>query len=794
MVKYNWKALDLISLTTLSNIITFIQFSIIPLDAVKSEAASDKSKVEDFISMNFGEVAKIFLAPFNLIKEFNKLAAPLRVGLFSTIVFAFINFLYIIFFMNSVYILIFLADLFIPGMFLFGIIFVTKNYEEGRTVGFILIIIGIIYFVLRLLRFFWPYFDRRGWKWHKKCADTITAVFLNRLTRATDHEDLAAYTSEVRYQTKKRDNFIVFELDSFSLKKRLIDLSISIVLFLIPVVLYFVKWETLLKNSYSGNNLHDMVQVLNIITFIFIVGFALRLIINISWFFPRISFKIFKMLKPWAYLSIIFIVGVCLMPILQMVLQSSAVSNKSCEWYHYYDFRSNADSFLQYFREKETDDYCVPCTKISANLPESRCSEICYYDNYTFPLEYKVLSDSQFISEAELTSVYLIPVIILEIFFLAVFLQLLRQIYIIEYDVVKVLPGPTKNPECKFQTLLIYLKSCGLRQFRSYRLANNLYYFSFTQSKLFVLFFASLLPIIPIKELQPYANKILPWLFFIASIIISTTSLFVSPYISVLHNYVNGISYFVCAITSAIVGLHVCEIIRVTPAIGNIIFLVLIATPFVVALITPFFATKDFMLRPIHQDSDQCYSLERIRKWDRTLLRAFKHKKECAENNEKCHLDPSDYEDIYKTEDFIPQFSDDEENPEKNNPKFVDFNLLKVAPIIVQEALMKKSDERTELMKTAAHQLWDRHTIHKLDFDMAASEFRTSAEMLINTIAHNGLYKLLNLSIILSSCCFGWAMSSGIVQWKRTLGPNVEEYYIRCNMNANFTYPAYGTY
>ena len=127
MVKYNWKALDLISLTTLSNIITFIQFSIIPLDAVKSEAASDKSKVEDFISMNFGEVAKIFLAPFNLIKEFNKLAAPLRVGLFSTIVFAFINFLYIIFFMNSVYILIFLADLFIPGMFLFGIIFVTKN-------------------------------------------------------------------------------------------------------------------------------------------------------------------------------------------------------------------------------------------------------------------------------------------------------------------------------------------------------------------------------------------------------------------------------------------------------------------------------------------------------------------------------------------------------------------------------------------------------------------------------------------------------------------------------------------
>ena len=53
-------------------------------------------------------------------------------------------------------------------------------------------------------------------------------------------------------------------------------------------------------------------------------------------------------------------------------------------------------------------------------------------------------------------------------------------------DVIVVLPAPTKNIECKFQTLINTLDSPALNTFRSYRYSNALYSFLFKEVKLFV--------------------------------------------------------------------------------------------------------------------------------------------------------------------------------------------------------------------------------------------------------------------------------------------------------------------
>ena len=90
--------------------------------------------------------------------------------------------------------------------------------------------------------------------------------------------------------------------------------------------------------------------------------------------------------------------------------------------------------------------------------------------------------------------------------------------------------------------------------------------------------------------------------------------------------------------------------------------------------------------------------------------------------------------------------------------------------------------------------IWNYSTITKEKFVFARNEMFVYADKLIDCITYNNIMRLLNLSVIISSACLGWCLGSGIVQWNRVFGPNGNDYYLRCNMFPNGTYPAFGQY
>lgn len=816
--QYQWRELELISITTISNIITFVQFAIIPLDLANSESEvkEDNSfdKIEKFITLNFGTFAKVFTAPFDLIRTYNSIAAPIRTALSATIVFLAIEFLYNIFFLPSWRFILLFLDLIMPAAFLFGIIFIARDYKEQRNNAIILIVLGCIYFIGRIIYFLSPIFRRRGWKWYIKCANRISGVFASRLKKDKNDVELDAYVKETHKQIDLREYSIQFDDEHFSYKTRIIDAAISFAIWLVLFVFTCIGWKKILEKRFSGKQLTDLVNVCKILTIALFSGMCLRLFFTLIWLVrptEKIFFQLFIKLKCIAYKGILFVQGIVLLPILKMVLSASATTDKKCGWYQYYDFRSNTDSFLQYFMARSGQG-CVNCSKYSANFVDP-CNSICYYDPEQFPLSYKVLIDSGHISETDLTDVYLIPTVLLEVFYLAIFIQLLRQIYCTTLDILTLLPGPTKNVECKFQTLIYTLNTAGVATFRSYRYKSALYSFTFTQSKLFVLFLTSLLTVIPIPILKDNCQRIIPWIYFLANVIIAASQIFSSPYVSILHNIVNLVSYIVSGITSLIVGLHVCEIIKMPPALGNFLLVIIIIAPIATALITPFFARRDKFLVPTRFD------LVEIIEWDAKLNKHLRHRREraLAKQRLKERKEQSDDEDDEaELENGMLYMNDEEtsvsiayfnkakkkESLEREHDQLVgNFNMIKLAPIEVQEGIKYTPTEingeevsDNENFRDKARDIWPKINLEEENFDKSTQEMLDSSNRLIDAISFNNLMRLLNLSIIISSACLGWALSSGIVQWQRVLGPNGDQYYLRCNMFDNQTYPAFGTY
>ena len=210
MVKcqYQWRELELISVTTISNIITFIQFAIIPLDLENKETENQENsldKIEKFITLNFGNFAKVFTAPFDFIRTFNSIAAPVRTALSATFVFAAITYLYCIFFLPSWRFILFFLDLIMPAAFLFGIIFIARKYEDQKKNAIILLILGLIYLIGRIIYLIYPIFLRKGWKWYIKCAHRISDVFVSRLKKDAE-VDLDSYVKETHDQIDKREH------------------------------------------------------------------------------------------------------------------------------------------------------------------------------------------------------------------------------------------------------------------------------------------------------------------------------------------------------------------------------------------------------------------------------------------------------------------------------------------------------------------------------------------------------------------------------------------------------------
>ncbi len=137
---YRWKELDLFTIQTLSNIITFLQFALSPLELISSEAKVSDQNLITLLNTRLDSFVHFISAPLDLIRKYNNLIGPIRALLSAVLFNAIIIFLYAIFFLPSWRFLVFFLDIFIPCCFLFGIIFMWRKYETQKRISIIFIL------------------------------------------------------------------------------------------------------------------------------------------------------------------------------------------------------------------------------------------------------------------------------------------------------------------------------------------------------------------------------------------------------------------------------------------------------------------------------------------------------------------------------------------------------------------------------------------------------------------------------------------------------------------------------
>ncbi|KAK8841771.1 hypothetical protein M9Y10_026720 [Tritrichomonas musculus] len=793
---YRWKELDLFTIQTLSNIITFLQFALSPLELISSEAKVSDQNLITLLNTRLDSFVHFISAPLDLIRKYNNLIGPIRALLSAVLFNAIIIFLYAIFFLPSWRFLVFFLDIFIPCCFLFGIIFMWRKYETQKRISIIFIIIGTFYFLIRITLFVIQYFKHKKKKWHINLANRISSVFLSRLKKDHDFQD--EVTDEILYEIDQDTIYIQFDEFHFPYKKRLIDFFTTFLIWLLLLLLIIFGFKKILKNSYNGQNLEDMSLVINMTIYAIFFGMSIRLIINVIWLikpFERKVFKIFQFLHWIAYKGMYFLAGVSLIPLLGIALKASTTASHGCEYQYYFDTKSNADSFLSYFTKKES--YCEKCT-ISSIESDPSCQKACSldYDANAFFYNFVIDSSVYFSTFQEL---YFIPIFIFNLFYLSFFILGLRIIYKKAMEVLVILPAPTSSIECKFQTLINTLNSSPLSLFRSYRYENAFYSLSFSEAKLFIYFWTNFTfcGILPIPYI--YDPIILCFIVSFASFFISESQFFSSPYISNLHNIVNFFSYLIAGVSSLFVGLHVSYLFVMPQQLSMFFLIIVIITPILTALVTPFFIKKDPLLVPTKFD------LLKIERWDKKLnqlidfrkqqMKAKKYKRKIFRSeDEENYIDDDDDDDkisVLEEPSVSISFYQNDKFQRDRNYSVNNFDLLKLAPIKVQEML--NNSKETEF-KECIEKLWPKININDECFDKAAKEMIHSSNLLIDCIFYKNLIRLFNFFLIFSSACLGWCLASGIERWQRILYQRGSEYYLRCNMFQNGTFPSYGSY
>lgn len=116
----------------------------------------------------------------------------------------------------------------------------------------------------------------------------------------------------------------------------------------------------------------------------------------------------------------------------------------------------------------------------------------------------------------------------------------------------------------------------------------------------------------------------------------------------------------------------------------------------------------------------------------------------------------------------------EEEEEEQNENYFIgQFDLLKLAPIQIQERIKNveydKNGNISEKYKNYKEQIksiWCKEDIEEENFNKAAKEMKDISDRLINCISFNNIIRLFNLSIIVSSMILGCMLYNGIEQWQ----------------------------
>jgi len=752
---YDWKNLDLRSITTITIIITFIQFAIIPLDKAKNELGSV------FIKSDTTTVTRAFLAPIDFIDAFYRISVPMRVLVFAVLVIALMNLVILSLFFPIKRIFIYLGDLICSMMAFFGYMFIYHNYTSHIGFGWFFAIVGISYLILRIFFAVFPSFSgQKSSKWSQYLSKRITAVFLSRISKSETKEDLDEETNRIRNRIKEEEASIDF--NNYSEENKDKDFLYSCILFGSLLLLYLIGWNNIVYPFYKGNQLSDIDTLLSSISIILLIAFAFRLFCAYLMKYKDYKSK-FIWMKRWGFKGVIILISLTLLPVIDMILRSTDVEPVACGFGEYYDYQNNQTSFLAYFMDRPNVG-CTNCSKKSYSLKD--CEERCSY-NYSY--FNKVTTNARYISEDEMTKVYTIPITILQVFFLLVLTQLQKSLFERSLDIVSVLPAPTSNTETKFSSILSKIRSTGGYIFSSYRLDQAMFHFTFTQWKMFVLFFSSLFPIFPVTSLREEASWIITLIFTITCIAISIAHLFLEPYKSKLHNLLNVVSYLVGTFASFIAfwAIKQKDNNSKDSMIGDIVYFSVFAVPIFTVLVLPFFLSFDPVFKPVK------YDITEIMKKDKVVSQMKPGKK-----RRRLSMTSSGSGSIMESEHSESHELTEEGEKERikslTERSLPDFDTLKLAPIHIQQG----RDAKVKEFEAKVRHVWGFHEVNQYSLECATEELFETTDMLLDTTSYNDLLSLLSISNIIVSICLGWGLGSGVCNWK-SLTPNTS---LKCDI------------
>lgn len=94
-------------------------------------------------------------------------------------------------------------------------------------------------------------------------------------------------------------------------------------------------------------------------------------------------------------------------------------------------------------------------------------------------------------------------------YYFGIFNLFLTLIYIRCMNIITLLPAPTNNIECKFQTLINNLSAAPLNVFRSYKYYSSSYHFRFTIAKyvvMFIIYFFTIYTLTEDEDINDYLS------------------------------------------------------------------------------------------------------------------------------------------------------------------------------------------------------------------------------------------------------------------------------------------------
>lgn len=741
-LKYSWRELELISFTTATNIISFIQFAIIPLNhqkkIEKTQRQFDLDPLNEtsgsFISrFDIQSIIDVFVAPFDFLGVFMQMATSLRVLLFSSIVIGAVEILFLTFFFPTWRMYVFLVDFFLPTISTMCLVMIAHGYQPALTFQIMTLIIGLLYTTIRAGFQIWMFLKSRKENWVKYITYELSALFFAKITSTRDNDFIEDEHERLRADCVRRDDAI--HTDFYSDNRRLVDLGLAVLLsVLLAIIIWGIRIDRIFGSMMSEDNAAAMNYFVSIFLITFFVLACLKIIVSLIYFF-RFLPRLFHWLRRMSFKLVIVATGVVLIPILNMILTSTTTSEIACPYNFYYDYQSNQSTFLDYFMNR-TDVACQPCSRASSlNFPI--CAVKCSF-NQTYRNVF--VSDSPFVDASDVIAFYTLPTSFIEIFFLVVFLQMIEFYFHSSLKVAEAIPAPSSSVEIKYRSVLEKIQSTGTYVFGSYRHKQALFNFNFTQAKNFVLFFSLLLPIFPLDIVAKYSSTVIPILFSVVCFLISFMSIFSRPYRSILHNVVNAISYFVGGIAAAITTLSAMDyVMPTTLTTGS--FVLIFITPIIVALVTPFF------VKPSKGQNGIPYRLRTIIRRNRTILpdtEAFK-------------------EDDFNITDSEEMSFIDFEDEDQENFLADDFDSGIMSPCHIQLAIDMGLEVENRVKSVCLI-----HDLKSTDFDDATEKMFSIVDLLLDVTSLQTLLGILTFATFFCSFCSGWGLGAGLSNWKDT--------------------------